>query len=69
MVPNSELKKTLLSQVVVVGIGDDVDKDELRSIVQNPVDDLFLVDSFEDLARLLNSQKLNEAFCIPTRKL
>ena len=55
--------------MVVVGIGDDVDKDELRSIVQNPEVDLFLVESFEDLARLLNNQKLNEAFCIPTRKL
>lgn len=56
-------------KVIVVGIGDDVDKDELRSIVQNPLDDLFLVESFEDLARLLNNQKLNEAFCIPTRGL
>jgi len=56
-------------KVIVVGIGDDVDKDELRSIVQNPVDDLFLVESFEDLTRLLDNQKLTEAFCFPTRKL
>lgn len=37
--------------------------------MQNPVDDLFLVASFEDLARLLDDQRLTEAFCFPTRKL
>jgi len=67
IVPGFELKN-VLSQVIVVGIGGDVDKDELRSIVQDPVDDLFLVASFEDLARLLDDQRLTEAFCFPTRK-
>jgi len=55
-------------KLIVVGIGDDVDENELRSLVENPVDDLFLVPTFDDLKPLLEDKRLRDALCIPKRR-
>lgn len=55
-------------KVIVIGIGDDVDKDELKSLVVNPEEDTFFVESFDDLKPLLDERKLKDALCIPKRR-
>ncbi|KAK2561274.1 Collagen alpha-6(VI) chain [Acropora cervicornis] len=55
-------------KVVVIGVGDDVDRDELKSLVVNPSEDIFFVPSFDDLKPLLDNPKLKSTLCIPKRR-
>lgn len=60
---------SFLCQIIIVGIGEDVDEIELKSIVENADDELFLVGSFLELEPLLRNKKLNDAICLQTSTL